>query len=70
MDRVAGWYSGPAHSLATEYVGAVDKATVGGWSANPKKVTSGTLGRPFKPRSKAGYLAALHGSSATCRSGA
>ena len=34
---------------------------VGGWSANPKKVTSGTLGKPFKPRSKSGYLSALRG---------
>jgi integrase len=50
-----------SRTLAAEYVAAVDKATVGGWSANPKKVTSGTLGKPFKPRSKAGYLAALRG---------
>ena len=48
-------------TLAAEYVAAVDKATVGGWSANPRKVTSGTFGKPFKPRSKAGYLAALRG---------
>jgi integrase len=48
-------------TLAAEYVAAVDKATVGGWSANPKKVSSGTFGKPFKPRSKAGYLAALRG---------
>jgi hypothetical protein len=48
-------------TLAAEYVAAVDRATVGGWSANPRKVTSGTLGKPFKPRSKAGYLAALRG---------
>jgi hypothetical protein len=48
-------------TLAAEYVAAVDQATVGGWSANPNKVTSGTLGKPFKPRSKAGYLAALRG---------
>ena len=48
-------------TLAAEYVAAVDKATVGGWSANPKKVTTGTFGKPFKPRSKAGYLAALRG---------
>jgi hypothetical protein len=34
---------------------------VGGWSANPKKVTSSTLGKPFKPRSKSGYLSALRG---------
>ncbi len=25
------------HALAQEYVAAVDQATVGGWSANPKK---------------------------------
>src|SRR5438105_3020485 len=37
------------------------QATVGGWSANPRKVTSGTLGKPFKPRSKSGYLSALRG---------
>jgi hypothetical protein len=49
------------HTLAQEYVAAVDQATVGGWSANPKKVTSGTLGKPFKPRSKSGYLSALRG---------
>jgi integrase len=49
------------HTLAQEYVAAVNQATVGGWSANPKKVTSGTLGKPFKPRSKAGYLSALRG---------
>jgi hypothetical protein len=58
------------HTLAQEYVAAVDQATVGGRSANPKKVTSGTFGKPFKPRSKSGYLSALRGCFATFRSGA
>jgi integrase len=53
--------------LATAYVAALDRATVGGLAARTKNIPAEKLGKPFSARAKATYLATLRSFFQNCQ---